>query len=105
MIEPKHLSCKRIALIFKKQNDTSYYRVSGRPAQALLWLIHRGDKGITAQEVSSWALRLSAYIHILRRDYKIIIITIREKHDGGIHGRYVLKDVIELVEIITPPEK
>ncbi len=78
--------------------------VTGRYAQALKALIEAGPKGVTALEISSWALRLSHYIHILRKDdrYQLDIETINEEHevDGmgpGIHGRYVLKSRIELL--------
>jgi hypothetical protein len=70
----------------------------GRCAQTL-WHLHKaGEKGITALEVSSWALRLGAYVHTLRRDYGLNIITLREPHDGGYHGRYVLKTPVQIVE-------
>lgn len=78
--------------------------VTGRYAQALKALIDAGPRGITALEISSWALRLSHYIHILRKDdrFRLDIETINEEHevDGmgpGIHGRYVLKSRVELL--------
>lgn len=78
--------------------------VTGRYAQALKALVEGGSKGVTALEISSWALRLSHYIHILRKDerFRLDIETINEEHevDGmgpGIHGRYVLKSRVELL--------
>ena len=61
-----------------------------QPRRALAALINAGSQGITALEISSWAYRLGAYVHILRHDYGLAIETLREPHDGGWHGRYVL---------------
>lgn len=58
--------------------------------RALAALINAGSQGITALEISSWAYRLGAYVYILRHDYGLAIETLREPHDGGWHGRYVL---------------
>lgn len=105
MIDPKFLGSKKLALIFKKQGEERTHFVKGRNAQALLWLIYKAEGGVTALEVSSWALRLGAYVFVLRHDYGLSIITVREPHDGGNHGRYVLKDVLEVIEIISQLEK
>lgn len=64
--------------------------VTGREAQTLTALIEAGSKGITALEMSSWAYRLGAYVHRLRHDYGLDIETVREAHEGGSHGRYIL---------------
>lgn len=64
--------------------------VTGREAQTLAALIEAGSKGITALAMSSWAYRLGAYIHRLRHDYGLDIETVREAHEGGSHGRYIL---------------
>lgn len=66
------------------------FQVIGRPAQTLEALIESNTAGITALEMSSWAFRLGAYVHILRHDYGLNIETLREPHDGGWHARYVL---------------
>ena len=67
-----------------------------RYIQALKALVEAGDRGVTALEISSWALRLSHYIFILRRDYGLDIETRDEPHDGGTHGRYFLRSTVIL---------
>ena len=69
--------------------------VRGQYARTLRALIDAGSKGITALEVSkTWALRLSHYVHILRRDYSLPIRMEWEPHESaagpGKHGRYFL---------------
>ncbi len=80
-----------------KQNALTVDTPAGRIAisarqqrRALAALIKAGSQGVTALELSSWAYRLGAYIHTLRHDYGLAIETLREPHDGGWHGRYVL---------------
>ena len=104
MIDPKFLGSKKLALIFRKRDEEQTHFVKGRNAQALLWLMHKGEGGVTALEVSSWALRLGAYVFVLRRHYGLSIITLREPHEGGNHARYVLRQAIELTEIIPQPQ-
>jgi len=77
---------------------------TGRYAQALRELVKAGDKGVTALEISSWALRLSHYIDVLRKDdrYRLNIETQLEEHEvdgmgAGRHGRYFLRTPVELV--------
>src|SRR4051812_25554601 len=101
MIDPKILGSKKVAIIFRKQGQEQTYFAKGRNAQALLWLQHREKNGVTAAEVSSWALRLGAYVFVLRHNYGLPIITIREPHEGGNHARYVLREPIEISNIIT----
>ena len=72
--------------------------VRGQEARALLALVEAGEAGCTAQELSSWALRLAAYAHELRRR-GLEIVTRREPHPGGWHGRHVLLTPVEIVEI------
>jgi hypothetical protein len=102
MIDVNHLSSKKVAVIFKKQGEETTRFAKRRVAQTLLWLVHKGAGGVTALEVSSWALRLGAYIFTLRHSYGLNIATIREPHDGGSHGRYVLQDSVEILQIIAP---
>ena len=103
MIDPKFLGSKKIAVIFKKQYDERTQFIKGRNAQTLLWLADKGEGGVTAQEVSSWALRLGAYIFTLRHSNGLNIATIREPHDGGNHARYILREAIEITQIIPQP--
>ena len=66
--------------------------------QTLRALTEAGPKGVTALEMSSWALRLAHYIHILRTRHGLNIETRTEPHEGGTHGRYFLKTSIELID-------
>lgn len=68
-----------------------------QPRRALAALIKAGSQGVTALELSSWAYRLGAYGHTLRHDYGLAIETLREPHDGGWHGRYVLHTPCQIV--------
>jgi len=74
--------------------------VKGRYAQTLNALVTSSSTGITALEVSSWALRLAHYVFILRTKYGLHIEMERETHeiDGviGWHGRYFLLSHVEL---------
>ena len=72
--------------------------VTGQVAKALEALVARGAAGVTSLEASSWAYRLGAYIHDLRRDHGLLIETVREPHDGGWHGRYVLHSAVTIAE-------
>ncbi len=75
------------------------YETAGQTARALLALVEAGMGGITALEVSSWALRLAAYCHRLRREFGLEIRTEREPHTGGWHGRHVLETPVRIVAI------
>lgn len=72
--------------------------VTGQTARALVALVRAGKAGVTALEVNSWAYRLGAYVHRLRHENGLAIETVREPHDGGWHGRYVLRCAVVLVE-------
>jgi hypothetical protein len=73
--------------------DGQQIRLTGKTALTLEALIRAGQKGVTALEMSSWALRLAAYIHTLRTVYGMAIETLHETHNelGDWHGRYVLQ--------------
>ena len=72
--------------------------VKSQTAKALIALIKTGASGITALEVRSWAYRLGAYVHDLRRRQGLAIETQREGQEGGWHGRYVLRSAVTLGE-------
>jgi len=87
-----------------KQNALTVDTPAGRIAitarqlrRALAALICAGNNGVTALELSSWAYRLGAYVHILRHVYGLAIETLREPHDGGWHGRYVLHTPCQII--------
>ena len=79
--------------------EPKQYEIKGRSAQTLLALVQSGSRGVTALELSSWALRLAAYVHELRQGYGMDIVTQREEHEGGWHGRYVLHTPVEILDI------
>lgn len=75
------------------------FAVAGKDAMALEALIKAGKCGVIALELSNtWALRLGAYVHRLRRN-GLDIETIRETHDniGGWHARYVLHSPVTIL--------
>ena len=72
------------------------FTVNGQVAKALAALSTAGEAGVTALEVNSWAYRLGAYVHTLRHDYGLAIETVREPHEGGWHGRYVLRSTVSI---------
>ena len=74
------------------------FHVTGQVAKALEALVAHGAAGVTSLEASSWAYRFGAYVHNLRRDYGLAIETVREPHDGGWHGRYVLHSSVTIAE-------
>lgn len=90
---------KRLAVVFYAHGVR--LRVSGQTARALLALVAAGPRGVTALEVSSWALRFAAYTFELRHLYRLNIETIREDHAGGWHGRHVLRTQVRIVRIIN----
>ena len=85
---------------FERLSDNRLFELKGRPAEALYALVRVGPHGLTAAEVSNWALRLAAYVKTLR-DLGFLIDTISEKHAGGSHGRYVLRTGVR-VHAYTP---
>ena len=75
------------------------WEAKGQVARTLLALVAAGEHGVTAAEISSWALRLAAYCFVLRRDYHLTIDTIREPHEGGWHGRHVLRTPVRVISV------
>lgn len=73
--------------------------VKGQTARALEALVKAREKGVTALEVSCWAYRFAAYCHDLRHKHGLAIDTIREEHEGGWHGRHVMRSTIEIVAV------
>lgn len=73
--------------------------VKGQEARTLLALCDAGARGITALEVSTWALRLAHYCLKLRKQGLSIPME-REDHAGpvkGWHGRYRLETQVEIL--------
>lgn len=85
-------------VVYKLNSKTE--EVTGRQAQTLLALVNNKKSGVTALEMSSWALRLAAYIHQLKA-LGISIECTREAHTGGSHGRYFLLSDVEIVRQVA----
>ena len=85
-----------------KNSQIREFVLNGRDCQALIALVEAKQKGVTALGISSWALRLSAYIFNLRKECGLDIITNTEPHDGGHHGRYTLQDDVKILEVFDP---
>jgi hypothetical protein len=62
-----------IATVHTEHGSRRFTATGRQVCRTLRALIEAGDQGITALEVSSWALRLA-----------------HEPHEGGHHGRYRL---------------
>jgi hypothetical protein len=78
------------------------FQTKGRKAQTLLCLVEVGQRGLTSEEVASWALRLASYIYDLKNHYGIDIETTLEPHNGGKHARYRLLSLVEIISITEP---
>ncbi len=86
-----------------KNNQEIVFRLRGQKAKTLKCLVEHKEDGCNALEIANtFALRLSEYIRALRRDglaggHNLDITTTRELHVGGWHGKYVLRDQVELL--------
>ena len=99
---------KNVLTIYARVHDGDTPRMieaKGRYAQTLTELVKAGPQGVTALEISSWALRMSHYIDVLRKDdrYRLDIKTIMEPHEvagmgPGHHARYVLVTPVEIID-------
>ncbi len=96
---------KRLEITAAVQEPSSVRNIacSGQVARTLRALVEAGPRGITSLEISSWALRTSHYVFILRRRHDLAIETLREPHDSpagpGSHGRYILKTPARIIEV------
>jgi hypothetical protein len=91
----------RIRFQFKILGSDRVYTVEGQEARTLVALHDAGPVGITALEVSTWALRTAHYVMKLRR-LGLAILMVREKHGGpvpGWHGRYFLRSAIQFCDV------
>lgn len=92
---------RRTEVLFERLIDGRRFEVRGQTARTLLALVEAGDRGVTALEVSSWALRLAAYAFDLRRNFDLDVATLREEHPNGWHGRHVLRTPVRIVRVET----
>jgi hypothetical protein len=72
------------------------FEVTGQTAKALTALVAAAERGCTALEVATWALRFAHYVLCLRR-LGLQIDMEREAHQGGWHGRYRLRSPVQIV--------
>lgn len=88
------------SFVLTKKNRKIEIGLNGQNAKTLLTLIN-SKYGITTYEgYASGLPRLSWYICVLRHEYNINIVTIREENvSGGWHGRYALVDRVEVAKI------
>lgn len=88
-------------LVRAKGPDGQPFTVTGQTARTLLALVKAGAAGVTALEVASWASRLSHYVMVLRHKHQLAIPMQWEAHEGGKHGRYVLRSTVTIIEVIS----
>lgn len=87
-------------IIFYRVGHKIPYKVTGRHAQTLYWLLRHRNNGITPISVCNTAWRLANYVFYLRGACKLDIKTEKEPHDGGTHARYFLISDVIVVDII-----
>lgn len=105
--QPSFSACElnlRARLRVRAEGPSGAFTVTGKTAKALLALVEARGAGVTALEVASWAYRLGAYVHDLRHDCRLANETKREPHEGGWHGRYVLRSPVAIRQTIQPGE-
>jgi hypothetical protein len=91
-----------VATVTDAEGGAHTITTTGQVARTLRALTKAGSQGITALDVAgTWALRLSHYVFVLRRDYQLSIPLTWEAHDGaagpGRHGRYRLETPVRIV--------
>ena len=71
--------------------------IRGRPAETLLELHKRGEKGVVAFDFKGGpAYRLASYVHLLKKA-NLDIVKRSERHDCGQHARYYLKSPVSIL--------
>lgn len=86
--------------VVTKNDQQNPIYLEGQNALTVIALIKAGGLGITSiQSHDLKLLRLSSYVHILRHEHKISILTIREGERRV--ARYVLMDAVELLKSST----
>lgn len=87
------------ASVQEPSGDVRSIACCGQVARTLRALAEAGPRGVTSLEISTWALRTSHYVFILRRRHSLDIETVREQRAGdfpGTHARYVLRSQVRL---------
>lgn len=86
-------------VVTKNDHQNPLY-LEGQNARTVIALIKAGGLGITSiQSHDLKLLRLSSYVHILRHEHQINILTIREGERRV--ARYVLMSAVELLQSST----
>lgn len=88
----------RLTVTFERLPDGRRFQATGQTARTIAALVEAGDKGVTALECGAWAFRLAAYCYSLRREFGLDIVTRREAHPGGWHGRHILRSPVRIEE-------
>ena len=92
---------RKSLLVRAKVPGSQPFTVKGQIARTLITLVNAGTAGVTALEVVSWAFRLSHYVMVLRHKHRLAIQMHWEAHEGGKHGRYVLRTTVAIVAVIS----
>jgi hypothetical protein len=84
------------------------FTCKGQEAKTLLLLTEKSTAGVVAYDFTGGPpFRLPAYTWALMRNHGLNIETLREQHEGGWHGRFVLHTPVEIVAVNDPakPER
>jgi hypothetical protein len=94
---------KRFKLTARSAPDGKPFTVSGQEARTLALLIQKGKAGVVAFDFAGGPpFRLPAYCWSLQRNLGLTIQTLREPHQGGWHGRFVLHTPVEIIAVDDP---
>lgn len=90
---------KSFPRVVARLHDGSPFVAVGREAETLIGLCEKGPRGLRAYDFKAGpAYRLATYVHDLRRA-GLAIRTLREKHETGHHGFFVLETPIRIVSV------
>lgn len=91
---------KNFPKVRARLTDGATFAVVGREAETLLLLAEKKERGLRAYDFRAGPpFRLSAYIHDLRHEFGVGIVTTREKHATGEHAVYTLTTPVEIVAV------
>ena len=83
--------------------DSIPFTLKEQEAKTLVTLNNLRNQGVTVFDFQGGVgYRLAAYVHTLAKRRFLKIEMMREKHDGGWHGRWFLKSEIEIIAIDDP---
>jgi len=78
----------------------------GKTARTLLALLKAKNEGVRTLEAFEMGIhRFSGFICVLRHEYDINIITLREPYLKSWQGRYVLVDMVEIGKVFGSKNK